>query len=158
MLVYRICNEREITLILKERSCENIGNYFSNNQNKNTHNYKENKRYIHFFRNYSDIFYFDFMENKYICTYDIPDKILKTGEGKGYYLDRIMFQNVTEVFEYAVESNLIDFEYLKQIDMITSIVSFEEYLFGDFKNKIREVYSRKKEPQKTLNKIKSSRQ
>ena len=48
MKVFRLCREEEIKQILKNQSCEKVGSYCSNSE-KNSHNYNEDVKYLHFF-------------------------------------------------------------------------------------------------------------
>ena len=124
MIVYRVCKEEEYYQILCDKEFINIGRYFNNEETKtmNTHNYKENTRYLHFFRDLNtSISYLAVVEGTYVCKYDIPDEILKQSEGLGYYID-VQNYNHHEVFEYAVESNKIVFDYLKQVIYINEYV------------------------------------
>ena len=90
MKVYRYLNDRELRAILCDFK-DHIGSYFNHGDKlANTHNYKINTRYLHFFKNKSAIKYIkqyhinDFREF-YICTFDIPKEILLKGVGKGTY-------------------------------------------------------------------------
>ena len=149
MIVYRVCKEEEYYQIFSNKNFNNVGNYFNNEETKlmNTHKYKENTRYLHFFQNLdTSISYLAIEEGTYVCKYDIPDSILKQSEGLGYYKD-IHNYHSHEAIEYAVESSKIKFDYLKQIIFITEYVNPQKVYEGakiiDF-GKI--VYDLTKEP------------
>lgn len=144
MKVFRICNEYEVATILSEKSLANVGKYSQINKIANTHNYKKNVKYMHFFQNYLDVFYLDEANICYVCTYDIPEEILNKYEGIGYYLDRDNYTEMESVKEYAVPSNLLDFRYLQQIDKICDTVLFEELLDGSYQEKIITICEKKK--------------
>ena len=118
MLVYRICKEPEIVSILKTRSFMKVGQSFKINAKLNNHQYKEDKKYLHFFKFLGDIFYLNLAQNYYLCTYDIPDDILHVKEGIGLYLDIFKLKNLKEVFEYAIETDLLKIEYLVKVDKL----------------------------------------
>lgn len=132
MIIYRVCKEEEYYQLLHDKSFSNIGYYFNNDATKtiNTHNYKENTRYLHFFNNLNtSVSYLNIEKGMYICKYDIPEDILKEAEGLGYYID-ILNYNHNEVIEYAIESSKIKFDYLKQIIFITEYVSPQKVYEG----------------------------
>ena len=56
MKVFRLCREDEVKQILNSKSFENVGNYCRNSE-RNSHNYNEDVRYLHFFKNKSDLLY-----------------------------------------------------------------------------------------------------
>ena len=140
MLVYRICDDREITTIINERSFNNIGKKYISNNKLSTHKYDPNKKYIHFFKKYSDIFYLNTAEKTYICIYDIPDNILEQSKGIGFYIDRMMMRNLESVEEYAIDIDLLSFDYLIQADKIQGLLLYEEYLGNDYRDKIIKGY------------------
>lgn len=144
MLVYRVCDIEEIAIILKERSLSKIGQYHSIDKRMNTHEYKKDKKYIHFFKTFGDILYFDSEKRKYVCIYDINEEILENSKGIGYYLDRSFYHKIDEVEEFAIESDLIKFKDLKQIDEIVDVILFEDYLDNNYQDKITTIYKRNK--------------
>lgn len=155
MLVYRVVDEEEVSIILDEESLKNIGNTYVIDKNINSHNYKPNKKYIHFFLEYGDIFYYDSEDRRYICTYDVQEDILEKSKGIGYYLDRYFLRYIKKVPEFAIESNLISFDNLLKIEKITDIILFEEFIDGEYKDRIETIYTKKeknKTYQKTFNK------
>lgn len=135
MLVYRICSKQEIEQILNYNEFTAIGNYgltyLNNNKNKNNHMYKLDKLYLHFFKNKDSIFYMDTSEDRFICTYDIPEDILKTGMGTGKYPNYFNFNHLINVCEYAIESSLISFEYLLKVERIKEYIDIEDYMYDN---------------------------
>ena len=82
----------------------------------------------------------DSSKKQYICTYDIAEDFLEKSRGIGYYLDRIFFESLQEVFEFAVDVSLLRFQNLIQIDQIIDTILFEDmdYVVSD---KIITIYS-----------------
>ena len=153
MFVYRVCDKKEIDTILKEKSLDNIGSICTIDKKKNTHDYKEGVKYLHFYHDYGDVFYSDSKDRNYICTYDIPIEILKPREGVGYYLDRELFRTWEKVPEYAVEVDLLSFHDLKKVERLNDLIFFDEYINNDYHDKIETVYKKQsKVLKKTLRK------
>lgn len=50
MIVYGICKKNEIDMILNEKNFQNIGKTYEINEKVNTHQYKNNQKYIHFLK------------------------------------------------------------------------------------------------------------
>ena len=111
MLVYRICSSDEINNIFSDYKFNNVGNYFKNST-LSSHNYKEDKKYMHFFHNKDSILYLS-TDNKYLCTYNIPDEVLDKYKGFGNYMDYFNFSSLVTIVEYAIENIEIDFEFLE---------------------------------------------
>ena len=133
MFVYRICSKQKIERILNYKEFTMIGNYGAIylNDKKNTHKYKLDKLYLHFFKNKDSIFYLDTSEDRFICTYDIPEDILETGMGIGKYLYYFNFSHLLNVCEYAIESSLISFDYLLKVERINKYVDIEDYMYDN---------------------------
>lgn len=141
MKVFRLCREEEIKQILNNQSCENVGSYCSNSE-KNSHNYNEDVKYLHFFKKKSDLLYLNTFVGRYICIYDIPDEMLSKFYGYGNYRDYIRFVTLNKVEEFAVPSKLIKFDYLKSVSVITQNIDFEDFFEDDnLTGFIKEVYS-----------------
>lgn len=151
MLVYRVAKEEEIKTLLNEESLENVGRECVVNSKLNNHNYLSGKRYLHFYPDYGSIFYTNSGDNRYICTYDIPDDVLEPHKGIGYYLDREYYERLEEVTEYAVEVEYLSFSNLKKVEMMTDLVLFEDYCYGDYGDYIQTIYEQG--TQKVLKKI-----
>ena len=142
MLVYRICKEDEAYNILSTKSLDSIGKYCTINSKLNTHKYESDKRYIHFFKNYDSVFYLNVRSGYYICTYDIPEYLLSENIGAGFYMDRFLFMNKESVTEYAIEDTSMDYDYLRRIDKIIDFIDVEEYMEGDYKGKLQNVFQK----------------
>lgn len=141
MLVYRICKELEIRKIFENDSLNDIGKAFINNKKINNHNYEPNKKYLHFFKEYSSVFYLNTESGYYICTFDIPEFILENNAGEGYYLDITNWRNKEKVTEYAIKTEELDFNYLIKIDKITEYIDYEDYLYNEYTDKLETIYS-----------------
>lgn len=136
MKVYRLCRKEEVKKVLKDRNFNNIVHRNSSDSKQNTHKYTKGKEYMHFFEEEISLLYLNLTKGKIICIYDIPEYILEESKGKGFYLDFINFQNIQEVTEYAIESDKMRFEYLKQMYIINEDLDF------DYMPKINELYDR----------------
>lgn len=140
MLVYRVCNEKEINTIFNEKSFKKIGNYFEINQSINTNHYVKNKKYIHFFKYFNSIFYLNVSKGKFICTYDIPNYLLEEHLGYGFYYDRFNFKNLEKVVEYAIENGDIMYEYLIKVDKVLEYIDIEDFIYNNFEDKLELIY------------------
>lgn len=140
MLVYRICKKDEIDMIFNDRNFKNVGKVCKINDNINTHVYKNNKKYIHFFKNKDSIFYLNTTKEMYVCTYDIPIYLLETHYGVGFYLDKFNFRNLEKVSEYAIENESISFNYLLRIEKILEYIDIDDYMHDDISSKIETIY------------------
>ena len=138
MLVYRICDKREIFNILRDESFINVGNVFTSEEKINTHTYQDNEKYMHFFSDFDSVFYLNTFKNNFICTYDIPESLLKTNLGLGFYYDRVNYKVLEAVCEYAINHNEINISYLKKIDQI---IDYLDYLDYDYSNKLQTIYN-----------------
>ena len=142
MLVYRICDKKEVETLLKEKSLENIASRFRIDGRLNTHQYDREKKYLHFFGQFGDIFYYDSSKKIYICTYNIVKSILEQSKGHGFYLDRITNQYPQSVIEYAIDSDLISFKNLRRIDKMKRRIFYDDYLEEEYKKKLITVYEK----------------
>lgn len=127
MRLYRLCNEDEIKSIAENGNFNDVGQNFKVDSSKNTHDYKPESKYLHFFARKLEILYLSPNKGKYICEYDIPDEILKDAKGKGFYWDFVNFASLHELEEYAVECPLIRFEHLKKVFKIKEDIDFDYY-------------------------------
>lgn len=125
MRVYRLCNKYEAESIFKNRNFDKVGHEFQNDSTKNTHQYVQDKNYMHFFEQEISLLYLYPSKKKMICAYDIPDDILNVSIGRGFYLDFINFENMQEVTEYAIESDKMKFEYLQKVYTIKRDLNFD---------------------------------
>ncbi len=127
MIVYRLCNEEEGTKILNGEDFQNIGKPFTKRITANDFNYLEGEKYLHFFKRKDNIFYLRIREGKYICTYDIPDDILKTSEGTGRYHNYIYSHIIDEVPEYAINCKLLKPEYIVKIERLLVHITPDDF-------------------------------
>lgn len=133
MLVYRICDKEEIDKLFENYNIEDIGfkivdkNYYGVYK-PNNHKYKNNKKYLHFFKDLENIFYLSTKKDRYICTYEIDDKILNKTKGIGKYLNFINYIHLIEVEEYAINIKLLDFNNLLKVDLIEEDIDYEDFL------------------------------
>lgn len=84
----------------------------------NTHDYIPGVRYMHFFKDFSSLYYgLIYGKGFNICTYDIDDELLSRykGMGKYYYFDT----EYSLLEEYAIPSKLISVDYLISVEKIT---------------------------------------
>ena len=140
MLVYRLCKKEEIEEILNSKNYKKVGKSFKINNKLNMHKYIENKKYLHFFKRKDSILYLNTIKGYYICTYDIPYKLLEFTFGLGYYLDKINFKISEQVEEYAIPSDYMLFEYLVKVDEIIDDIDIDDYLYNNIKNKLTTIY------------------
>lgn len=131
MQVYRLCNKEEIDKLLNEKTLKNIGHEFTVG-GLNSHDYKPNTIYLHFFPRLESILLLDTSKDNYICTYDIPDEILNKHYGFATYWQNDPATNNPNTLEYAVPSLEIDYNYLIKVDkIIQTIYTKEELLKGE---------------------------
>ncbi|MCM1404114.1 MAG: hypothetical protein NC133_01205 [Prevotella sp.] len=123
-----MCGEDEINEILNNREFTGIGQNFQNDKRKNNFIYLPGTKYLHFFREKSSILYLNPIKNRFICCYDIPNSILVQRSGTGKYWDFMNFKKMMLVAEYAIESELVKFEYLQNVGKITSDIDYEDFL------------------------------
>lgn len=130
MLIYRLCRQDEIDSILKKRSLTQVGSYPDNiyDNKKHTHQLDPIKKYLYFFPKKENILYLNTMKNRFICTYDIPDDILKKCEGFGLYYDLISFNRLEKIKEYAIDTQKLSIDYLIDVNVITKNIDFYDYL------------------------------
>lgn len=144
MLVYRVCSQKEISTIFQEKSLKSIGKVYPRNPKYNTHAYHKNQKYIHFFEYFEDIFYLNSSHRNIICTYDLPEDVLKDFMGFGFYLDCFYYETLQEVVEYAVPCEKVRFSSLQKVEEITDTIFIEDYIEGHFREKIETVYDSSK--------------
>ena len=80
---------------------------------------------MHFFENEISLLYLYPSKGKRICIYDIPEDILNSAIGTGFYLDFIELECLEQVTEYAVESRKMKFEYLERIYVVQKDLDFD---------------------------------
>ena len=84
MKAFRLCREDEFEEILENNSFDNVGRYYSNN-GCNIRLYKPNKKYLHFFITKSDLLYLSTMKGRFICEYNIIQRVCDKHIGIGKY-------------------------------------------------------------------------
>ena len=142
MQVYRLCRKDEIDKILTDKNFENVGQCFQTDVKKNDFKYADGVKYLHFFKDKSSLLFLNTTQGRFVCGYDIPDAILAERASVGRYRDFINFKNLVQVPEYVVESDLMKFEYLKQVDKIIADIDYEYYLDDpSLKGLIKNIYS-----------------
>ena len=114
MIVYRFMTESEF--LLWHEGNKNMGTEYDKCV-ENTHNYKSNEKYLHFFKNLFDaasvLSVLDSSVN-YLCKFDIDKTILKNFEGKGsYFANGEVDAGKIEVVEYAIPAKLLSKNNLK---------------------------------------------
>ena len=140
MLVYRVCDTEEYNVIMKEHSINNIGDFYNNNSYLSDHRYIPNVRYIHFFEKLADVTLWFSFKGFLICTYDIDEEILKKFKGVGRYNERLGFKGLESANEYAVPSNLVDFECLVKVQKILETLLYEDFFDDSYKKLLLTIY------------------
>ena len=135
MQVFRLCSPEEFESILENRNFEYVGQEFQINPQKNTHQYLSNVKYLHFFKDEISLLYLAGCKGDYIFVYDIPDEILSTSSGCGFYFDFINFSSISKATEYAIDTKKIKFEYIKRIYSIIQDLDF------DYVPEVSEIYN-----------------
>ena len=128
MLVYRICDKKEIDQIFNTQSFDTIGCAGEDTLGNKNH-YIPHKLYMHFFPKKSYLMLLDTSKDRCICTYDIPEDILKSHLGTGKYYDYMHYTNLWEIPEYAIESEIICLDYLEKVDLILEYIDIEDYWY-----------------------------
>ena len=129
MKVYRLCRQEEIEKIFNDKGFQNVGQECIQDKTINSHLYKENQKYLHFFPKFDDLLYLNTTEGNYICTYDIPDDILRARKGIGKYVDFVRFMHLIDVEEYAVETSALSINHLLCVFKIDKFIDYEDLLF-----------------------------
>lgn len=115
MKVYRYLSETELNNILSGKT-EELGNFFTHKriiQKKygskvNNHSYNPKEKYLHFFKNLSDIEHIRqerrfYEENYYFAEFEVPALVLFFAAGRGYYNTLHGYDTYIEsIKEYAV--------------------------------------------------------
>ena len=136
MILYRICSEREVNLILDNDFSE-IGSLganlikYQNRKDMNNHNYDVDKHYMHFYKDKGNVLFMNAFSGSYVCTYDIPDNILEGRLSIGKYNGYFYGNNEINVSEYAIESEKIKKEYLQKIEKIKEDIYITDDDFPD---------------------------
>ncbi len=144
MIVYRVCKKNEIDKIFEDNNFQNVGsNYYGTTINN--HDYDVEKKYLHFFQNIDSILFLKTLKDRYLCVYDIPDNILNENVGIGHYWDFINYSDLKEVLEYAISTDILTMDNLKQIYYIKNEIDYEELLENDINSFIDIVYNKSNE-------------
>lgn len=115
MKVYRYLSETELNNILAGNTQELGGNFINKRMvlkkykvKVNNHRYNPKEKYLHFFKNFSDIEHIReerryYEDNFYFAEFEIPALVLFFAAGKGYYNSLHGYDTfVDSVTEYAV--------------------------------------------------------
>lgn len=104
----------------------------------NTHDYIPDVRYMHFFKDFSSLYYgLIYGKGFNVCTYDIDDELLSKYKGMGKYY---YFDTKCSLLEYAIPSNMIKFDNLISA---SEIVGYDD-IVDDYKYRDVYVKNRKK--------------
>lgn len=104
----------------------------------NTHDYIPGVRYMHFFKDFSSLYYgLIYGKGFNVCTYDIDDELLSKYKGMGKYY---YFDTKCSLLEYAIPSNMIKFDNLISA---SEIVGYDD-IVDDYKYRDVYVKDRKK--------------
>lgn len=104
----------------------------------NTHDYIPGVRYMHFFKDFSSLYYgLIYGKGFNVCTYDIDDELLSKYKGMGKYY---YFDTKCSLLEYAIPSNMIKFDNLISA---SEIVGYDD-IIDDYKYRDVYVKNRKK--------------
>lgn len=122
--VYRYLSHNELMAYLSgDTSC--IGSYYDKKRigNVNTHLYRRNVRYLHFFKNKEDIVRakalgrIDDTKKTYVCEFEIPFYLLIPAVGLGFYHGEA--GDLDKVLEFKVPVKYVKPEYLKSYTLDT---------------------------------------
>ena len=119
MKVYRYLRKQELDAILKN-NISDIGQEYINDNYKeiNSHHYRKNVKYLHFFKNIEDIEKLkkeDFVQpdEYYICEFNIPLYILLPGIGSGYYIGHGFDLPNDTALEFKIPAHKLKSSFLK---------------------------------------------
>lgn len=111
--VYRYSSKEEVEAF-KRKDSENLGRMYNNGSLSNTHKYKYGEKYLHFFdkKDIPPHVIGSLPDNKkYLCTFEIPQTILKSHSGKGTYNSTGYDVYVENFKEYAIPMSKFDVEW-----------------------------------------------
>lgn len=144
MRLYRIISKRELDLVFQEKSFRHVGSTYQTDL-KNKHFYYPNIFYMHFFLNKTDTLYLLGSNKRYICTFEVPNELLKEEYlGIGRYLDLFFFQTMQDVREYAIPNYLISIDDLIQIEECDSIIDIEDLEDTSIEDYTTTIYTKEK--------------
>lgn len=107
MRVYRYLNKIELNHILNG-DISKLGSFFVSQKYKfNSHHYKDNEKYIHFFKDKSSMLeirnlYRFYDEKFYFCAFEIPFTKLMFHKGTGYYASHGYDCPIESLTEFAL--------------------------------------------------------
>ena len=119
MKVYRVLEKQELDKILNNQ-CGDLGSFSCEYSDFNNHKYEKNKKYMHFFLRKKSCKYLPTQNNKdlFLCTFNIPLKVLWKHIGKGYYpsLNKKLSHGynpvIVTLYEFALDSSLFKASWL----------------------------------------------
>ena len=160
MRVYRYLTEEELNNILGDR-CDNIGGKYYGMQN--SFRYDKKSRYIHFFKNLSDIQYIralkkwriergDYLPTDfYICEFNIPAIILMLSEGEGVYCVSDSQPNGIKVKEFAIKNSIFKSRWMNRYVKDDINIQFDTTAITNRLNGNRQNVSEKTPTNKSIN-------
>ena len=115
MKLYRFLCEKELKLIL-EGDVSQLGGRFDGLGFSNTHRYKKNERYLHFYFNKADCDYIRKVhENEagstinYVVEFNVPLKKIIGHIGRGFYhSNQDWFNSIDTIYELALPTTIFD--------------------------------------------------
>lgn len=114
--VYRYLPNNELIKMING-DIENIGSFYENNTLSNTHNYKPDKKYLHFFKNIKDLDRIRRIkvktDNMYLAEFEIPLITLIKHSGKGAYMPQGYDTDFDTVTEFAIPTKEFQPNFLK---------------------------------------------
>ena len=119
MKVYRYLSERELNNILNKDTSQIGARFAWHNLGVNTHEYKHDENYLHFFKNKESMdeireMYRYYPQNFYLCEFEIPKLVLYFAAGTGYYKAHGYDFESTELTEYAIRVSKFNPNWLKE--------------------------------------------
>jgi hypothetical protein len=136
MILYRICSDREVNLIL-DNDFSKVGSLganlieYQNEKGMNNHKYNPDKYYMHFYKDKGNVLFMNVFAGSYVCTYDLPDDMLEGKLRVGKYTGYFYGNNEINVCEYAIESEMIKKEYLQKIERTKEDICITDDDFPD---------------------------
>lgn len=118
MIVYRYLSVSEFQKILSGDTWD-LGNFYARNFS-NTHKYKLDVRYMHFFKNIYDLPYIQSISRQRpmcLCQFDMPLLLLIRYMGKGFYDFSGYDNDYQKIREFAIPTELFNSSYLVSATM-----------------------------------------
>ena len=122
MKVYRYLSEKEYNNIVKSNMDE-VGGYFKNNSSS-SFVYKQNVKYVHFFKNKESMTEIQKLKwkdsnNYYFCTFNIPAVLLISKMGIGYYNVSGYDVDYKRLTEFCIPSTKLNAQWLVNAELDT---------------------------------------